>query len=118
MAQVTGLNPTPAEIAQLPKFCLGQLGGRNAVGSDYGPIMCGPGTNHYCPGLVWLIRAKATRDIQRKKALLITAANDVKYTEEWIAKYPSCSIARHVQATKAEVAALQRAFSVVPSKAR
>lgn len=118
MAQVTGLNPTAAELAQLPKFCWEQLGMPNAVGADYRPLMCGPGTNHYCPGLVWLIRAKATRDIQRKKSLLSTAANDVKYTEEWIAKYPNCSIRRHVQATKAEIEALQRALSVVPGRSK
>lgn len=118
MAQVTGLNPTAAELAQLPRFCMRQLGGPNAAGADPGPVMCGPGTNHYCPGLVWLIRAKATRDIQRKKGLLMTAANDVRYTEEWIAKYPNCSIRRHVQETRAEIEALQRAFSVVPGRSK
>ena len=118
MAQVTGLNPTAAELAQLPKFCWEQLGMPNSVGANYRPLMCGPGTNHYCPGLVWLIRAKATRDIQRKRSLLGTAASDVQYTEEWIAKFPNCSIRRHVQSTKSEIEALQRALSVVPSKSK
>lgn len=114
-AQMTGLNPTADEISQLPKFCWEQMGVPNAKGDAYRPLQCGPGTNHYCPGLVWLLRAKLQRDSRKKSGLLDTAANDVQYTEQWISSYPNCSIRNHVKATKVEVEMLRRVFGPPPS---
>lgn len=81
-AQMTGLNPTAAEISQLPKFCWDQMGVANAQGDQYRPLNCGPGTNHSCPGLVTLLRAKRERDSRKRSAMLGTAATDVQYTQQ------------------------------------
>ena len=107
-AQMTGLNPTPAEISQLPKFCWGQMAVPNAVGDQYKPTNCGPGTNHYCPGLVKLLRAKREVDGRKKRSMVESAASDVRYTEGYIASFPACSIRPHVEATKVEVGLLLR----------
>jgi hypothetical protein len=115
-AQMTGLNPTPFEISQLPKFCWEQMGVAKAKGDQYRPLNCGPGTNHYCPGLVWLLRAKVERDKVKRSIMIDTAANDVQYTEQWISSHPSCSIHKHVKATKAEVEMLVRVYGPPPSK--
>ena len=111
--QMWNLNPKAIEIAQLPTFCWTQMGVPNANGPAYNfPRDCGPALNHYCPGLIKLIRAKkATKKGDRARNLL-DADLDVRYTERGIQKYPSCSIRPHVEATKIEVRSLMGMYNV------
>jgi hypothetical protein len=96
------------EIRQLPKFCWAQMEVPGAVGPQYSPQNCGPGTNHYCPGLVSLLRAKSPliKSTSDRAKLLRAVEKDIIYTEGWIKSYPNCSIKPHVLATKAEVGRL------------
>jgi len=102
--QMTDLNATAVEIAQLPKFCLGQMGVPNAKGPEYGfPYSCGPGMNHYCPGLVYLIRGKSAGSKGKSVSFLRRAEGDTRYTENALKDFPSCPIRGHVETTKAEI---------------
>jgi hypothetical protein len=96
------------ERALLPKFCWVQMGSKVAKGPAFQiPPGCGPGMNHYCPGLVALIRAKSTADKRQVGRLLNGAAGAVEYTLKWMQDYPNCPIRGHVEATKAEIEKLR-----------
>jgi len=109
-AQMAGLNPKPDEIAQLPQFCWAQFKVPNAIGPQYKPNQCGPGTNHYCPGLLVLNRFKRQTDKSKKINLLKKAEEDVRYTENGTQSYPRCSIRKHIHATKWEVQQLMQIY--------
>jgi hypothetical protein len=93
---------TPVEIAQLPRFCWAQYV-PDATGDDFRIRDCGPGANHYCPGLVAMIRARSQANKSAKLGLLGNADAEVRYTEKAIADYPKCSIREHVADTRAAV---------------
>ena len=110
-AVMVGLNPTAMEISSLPKFCWAQMGVPNTEQQiQYKPVDCGPWTPHYCPGLVWLIRAKRQPNKAEAYKLLGRVQTDVRYTKNGIANYPRCSIRAHVEATEAEVERLRKAY--------
>jgi len=95
-----------AEIAQLPPFCWEQYikgvsGPQYRIGRD-----CGPATNHYCPGLVELMRAKRSLDARKRLSYLQKAKHQTLYTLKGIERYPACSIRNHVEKTLNEVNAL------------
>ena len=99
---------TDLEIAQLPKFCWEQMGSKVAKGPAFRiPKGCGPGMNHYCPGLVQLVRAKHQLKKSASLSLLGRAEGAAKYTLEWMQGYPNCAIRSHVEATLAEIRSLQ-----------
>lgn len=96
------------EKSQLPLFCYGQMEVPGATGPQYAiPDGCGSGMNHYCPGLVKLIRAKKEFDKRKALSLLGSAETDVRYTLNWMKPFPNCAIRGHVEATKAEVERLK-----------
>ena len=99
----TSMHVTPVEIAQLPRFCWAQLEVPNAQGGEFHIVDCGPAANHYCSGLIYMIRAKGHVNKQGRLDLLGHADTDVRYTEKAIADYPKCSIREHVAATRAEL---------------
>jgi hypothetical protein len=96
---------TSVELAQLPKFCWAQMEMPGAIGPGYSinRSECGYMDNHYCPGLVQLIRFKNSAKTSQYLPLLIGADNDVGYTEKGIKDFPQCSIRGHVAATRIEV---------------
>ena len=95
---------TSVEIAQLPTFCWGSLEVPNSTGAQFNfPASCGPGMNHYCGGLVKLIRAKHAPNKQQRMSLLGGAATDIRYTENAMKDFPGCPIRDHVAASKVEV---------------
>jgi hypothetical protein len=116
-AQMTGLNPTAVEVAQLPRFCWGQMNVPNAAGPQYNLGGCGWGMNHYCPGLIKLIRAKTSVGKERSLPLLRAAAGDIRYTEQAIKGFPDCPIRSHVAASRAEVTKLMAAYGEKPPAA-
>jgi hypothetical protein len=105
---------TSVEIAQLPKFCWAQLEVPGAVGPEYQMQNCGVGMNHYCGGLVSLLRAKNPVYRAQRVTLLDGAYTDILYTEKWMKAEPApnCSIRAHVQSTKAEVETLMKIYGV------
>lgn len=96
------LKLTDFEIVQLPQFCWAQMGVPNTNGPAFKPQECGPWTNHYCPGLVALIRAKRLGEPGKAYRMLDTVDTAIQYTESHTKEYPNCSIRGHVEATKAE----------------
>jgi hypothetical protein len=99
----TSMHVTPVEIAQLPRFCWAQLEVPNAQGGEFHIVDCGPAANHFCSGLIYIIRAKSQMNKSARLDLLGHADTDVRYTEKAIADYPRCSIREHVVATRAEL---------------
>jgi hypothetical protein len=89
------------EIAQLPPFCWEQyLDGVSGPQYRIDRQACGPTVNHYCPGLVELIRAKASAGDARKRSYHIDKAKfQTLYTLRGIEKYPACPIRAHAQET-------------------
>jgi hypothetical protein len=98
--------PSAIEIAQLPQFCWHHYNVPNAVGPEFDmppPKLCGYGMNHYCNGLVALIRAKHAVGRGERLSMLGAARQNILYTEGAIQAYPECPIHDHVAASKAEV---------------
>jgi len=109
---------TAVELAQLPKFCWAQMGAPNATGPEFTieKQKCGEGMNHYCPGLVGLIRAKRMTSIPAKVSRLRGVLDSIAYTEGFMKDYPKCPIRDHVAASKAEVNNLLRIYGGSPAK--
>ena len=109
------LVPTAIELVQLPKFCYGRANVPNATAPEFNlPTDCGAGVNHYCSGLIHLIRAKASGNKNKVISELGQAENDIRYTEEWIRPFPNCSIREQVAASRAEVNGLRAAYGIKP----
>ena len=112
------LHATSIEIAQLPTFCWAQFEVPNAQGSEFTIRDCGFATNHYCPGLIYLIRAKGPAAKGKPLQLLSVADVNTSYTERGIKDYPRCPIREHVEATRAEINHLLRIYGSKPAAAR
>jgi len=106
----TSLHPTAIEIAELPRFCWGQLDVPNINGDEFHIIACGPAANHYCSALIYMLRAKAHVSKNTRMGLLGMADADIRYTEKAIAPYPTCNIRDHVVSSRAELENLMRVF--------
>lgn len=106
------MNPTTVEIALLPQFCWAQLNVPDAKGDDFHIRDCGPAANHYCSGLIYMIRAKHTSKKSDRVGLLGRADTDVRYTEKAIADYPKCSIRESVTSTRAELNSLYSIYGL------
>jgi hypothetical protein len=108
---------TAIEKAQLPRFCWKQMEIPNAEGPEFTiPASCGVGMNHYCGGLVYLIRAKSAAGKAKRLSLLGLADEGIRYTEQWMNKSPNCPIRGHLEASKAEVDNLRRIYGGAQSK--
>ena len=97
------MHVTAIEIAQLPPFCWMQFEVPNVKGEEFRIRDCGVAANHYCPGLLYLIRAKGHVSKGERWAHLSHADTDIRYTERAIADSPRCSIRDHVAASRTEV---------------
>ncbi len=70
------------EMSQLPKYCYAQyLDDKLASNPTYSIQGCGPFMNHFCPGLLGLIRAQqpSHKPFQRR-ADLSRAMDNIEYT--------------------------------------
>jgi hypothetical protein len=113
------MHVTSVEIALLPQFCWGQFEVPNPQETtDFWAQDCGPAVNHYCPGLIYLIRGKRPAAKERPLPHIQHADVDVAYTERAIKDYPKCSIREHVDATRAEINHLLRMYGGKPVGAR
>lgn len=98
---LTGMNPTAIEITMLPRFCWGQYYRNKFKGPEFNipRSSCGPGMNHYCPGLVALGRANRSLDNKWQRGYLDGAAGQVRYTLRAMKNYPSCPLRGEVRNT-------------------
>lgn len=117
--QMKDLNPKAVEIAQLPMFCYGQMKVPNANGPAYNfPHDCGPGMNHYCPGLIHLIRGKFALKAGDRRSELLEADAYVRYTQSALLQFPECSIRGHVDATRVEIDRLMGMYRISRPKSQ
>ena len=100
------------EVINLPRFCWAQY-----LDDVHGPEfsmpprnICGPGMNHYCPGLLDLMDAKRSVGSKSKerKGHLYRAKKRTLYTLRAMEKYPQCPIRSHAESTLAEIEAMSR----------
>jgi len=112
------LRVTSVEIAQLPQFCWAQFEVPDAQGDEFKIRNCGVFVNHYCPGLIALIRGKGPAAKGKPLPLIRIADAEVVYTEKGISGYPNCPIRGHVEATRAEINRLLRMYGSKPAAAR
>lgn len=102
---------TKSEAAQLPLFCWGQLMSDEFRGPEYQILDCGPFMNHYCLGLLKIVRANRTiGNIEQKKSYLRGARIDTETTLKDMTPYPNCSIREHAEKTLQQINSMQRAF--------
>lgn len=100
-------------VALLPTFCMHQYVD-DVDGPEYSfPPECGPGMNHYCPGLVKLHQANRTVGNKRERiGLLERAREDTKYTLKAMENFPTCPARKEVEATLVEINGQLRAYNV------
>jgi hypothetical protein len=112
------MHVTSIEMALLPQFCWRQFEVPDTQGEGFRIRDCGVAANHYCPGLIYLIRGK--RQTRKNNALpfIQRADTDVRYTERAIADSPNCSIRGHVDATRVEINHLLRMYGGKPVGAK
>jgi hypothetical protein len=111
------MHVTSIEVALLPQFCWRQFEVPDTQGEEFRIRDCGVAANHYCPGLIYLIRGK--RQPGKKALPLIQHADiDVRYTESSMADAPNCSIREHVDKTRAEINHLLRMYGGKPVGAK
>jgi hypothetical protein len=99
-----GWRASAVEAAQLPKFCWGQYLGAKGPEYEIPTADCGWGMNHYCYGLVELLRAnKSFGDRNLRIAYLKNALDDTIYTMHAMEKFPTCRLRSHVENTYQQV---------------
>jgi len=102
-----------SEIALLPKFCYQQyVDGVSGPEYSFPPAdSCGYAMNHYCGGLISLIRAKrVVGNPRERQTKLAVARADVVYTVKGMEQYPACPIRDHVNATLTEIDFLMKIY--------
>jgi len=100
-------------VALLPTYCMHQYVD-DVDGPEYStPLECGPGMNHYCPGLVKLHQAGRTVGNKRERmGLLERAKDDTEYTLKAMQNYPSCPLRKDVEATFLEIEHQLRLYNI------
>jgi len=90
---------SPFEVAQLPKFCYHQYVDGSLAGEYSIPQSCGPEMNHFCPALVFMMKAQ---DVKERKSERVGnmghARTEIQYTIRGM--LPGCPIAPEVMAAK------------------
>lgn len=96
------------EIAQLPKYCYAQYVDENLSNDPVYSIQgCGYAMNHFCPGLVKLMRArKYNVPMNERRGYASMAEEDFKYTLREIT--PTCSIRADVLSAFEQAKSVQR----------
>jgi hypothetical protein len=112
------MHVTSIEMALMPQFCWRQFEVPDTQAEEFRIRDCGVAANHYCPGLIYLIRGKRQTKKNNALPLIQHADIDVRYTESGIAGSPNCSIREHVDATRAEINHLLRMYGSKPVSAK
>lgn len=84
--------PVPIRYAlKLPNYCYYQYFGRTEPQYRF-PKGCGPSMNHFCGGLVALLRARDSLDKKWKRHYYRLAEKEIGYTKRGIEQYPQCPL--------------------------
>ncbi|WP_346380076.1 hypothetical protein [Acidithiobacillus sp.] len=93
-----GVYKAPLEdVMLLPQYCWGQYDNK-FQGPQYtiSRPLCGPGMNHYCPGLLEYQKAQLEPSRGQRIRRLNGVMTDIEYTLRWMKDYPNCSIRKDV----------------------
>lgn len=103
-----GMDPTAIEQAQLPKYCYAQYVDEKLAGDPRYSIQgCGVTMNHFCPGLLHLMRAQKVSDSRGARAgELGSAIENFKYTLK--AMPPGCWLRPDAEAALARAKIMER----------
>jgi hypothetical protein len=108
---------TSVEIAQLPPFCWAEyIDGVSGYEYSVKRPDCGTGMNHYCPGLLDVVRAKrsAGQSVQKRIGLLKDARTKTEYTLRYMernGKLATCSLRSHAEGTLLEIETMLKALN-------
>ena len=93
------------EAFLLPRFCWREMMGDDVRGPEYEiPKSCGIGMNHYCVGLLKVVRANRTfGKLDHKRGLLRAARDHTLYTLRAMKDYPQCPIRGHAERTLEQI---------------
>lgn len=108
-SRASGWKPTAVEVAKLPQYCWGQFNPELSNHPDFPTTtrLCGPGMNHFCPGLVLLNRAQsAVLERAARRDALTHAKMEIDYT---LKRTPdSCPLRADVDAAVQRVRILEK----------
>lgn len=107
-----GHRASVAEATQLPKFCWAQY--MDVKGPEFYIAGCGVGMNHYCWGLVELLRAnRSFGDTRLRVGYLRAARGNTLYTINWMNQSaPNCWLRPHVENTHKQIESQLRIYGV------
>jgi hypothetical protein len=102
----------PIFLARLPKYCYAQYFDTKQWNNPQYSIVaaCGVGMNHFCPGLLNIMRAEYTINPKKfnRREELRWAAENVNYTIAHLKDPASCVYTQDVMAAKQRVEILQK----------
>lgn len=103
-----GHSPSAVEQAQLPLYCYAQFVDKKyAADPRYSIRNCGGSMNHFCPGLLLLIRAQKVSDPPKtRKSNASRAEKDIMYTLNGMS--PECPLRGDAEAALAKARAIQK----------
>jgi len=106
---------TVTEYVQLPKFCWSAFE-NSLVGPEFNiPPGCGVGSNHYCYGLLDLMRAKKAKTPAQKRPYLSAAKTNTVYTLSAFKReglLATCPITAHAEGTMREIDLQYKIFGI------
>ena len=81
-------------VMSLPKMCWSEYIESVANNPDYmlQSPPCGVYTNHFCPGLLKIVKAERLEDLNQKLVQLRMAKDDMNYTLHFTEAYPECTL--------------------------
>ena len=110
LAEATKLKAPADEVVLLPQFCWAQYM-PGIEGPQYSINGCGVWMNHYCPGLLELIRARKPNTTRGQKIQhLKVAKSATEYTLMHMEDHPVCSIRKQAQETLQQINMLLRLY--------
>jgi hypothetical protein len=113
LAQEDEWKASKREAFLLPQFCWRQMMGGDVRGPQYEiPKTCGVGMNHYCLGLLKIVRANKTfGKLNHKRGLLRGARDNTLSTLTAMKDHPQCSIRGHAERTLEQIETQLRALN-------
>jgi hypothetical protein len=107
--------PSALEMTQLPQYCWGQFDKKFAGLPGYTISNCGGGMNHFCMGLVYMLRANKPGTPRSQKIGPITQARvELQYTIDRMA--PNCPISADVQAAELRLRVMEAGVGIQPRR--
>lgn len=107
--------PSQLELVQLPKYCWGQHLKEFAGQPGYSIQDCGGGMNHFCSGLIYMMRANKPGIHRTEKINILAQARvEIQYTLARVT--PNCPILTDVQIADRRLHVMETVAGIKPRK--